>query len=161
MFIVLTTVSGPTIYYSMSLIKTNGGISPILESSFPDLFDTDKFFSTPFFRKEWRPAANVKETDNDFEIELASPGLSKDDFKINIDDSVLTISGEKEEEKSEATDNYSYKEFNYNSFNRSFSLPKNVKEDEISAKYDDGILRIVLPKSQTTVHNDVKEVAIA
>jgi len=153
----------------MSLIKTNGGIAPILETrfpellstNFPELFSTNNFFDTPFFKREWRPAANVKDNEDSYEIELASPGLSKEDFKVSIEDGVLTISSEKEVEKSEESETYSYKEFNYNSFCRSFSLPKDIKEEEISAKYDDGILRVTLQKEPVVVHENVKEIPIS
>lgn len=145
----------------MNLIKTSGGIAPILESSFPELFNVNNFLDTPFFKRDFRPAANVIENEDSYEIQLASPGMSKKDFKVTIEDGVLQISSEKETEKSEESDMYSYKEFNYNSFCRSFSLPKNIKEDKIKAKYDDGILTVTLKKDPALARENVKQIAIS
>jgi HSP20 family protein len=92
------------------------------------------------------PAVNIQEDDKQFTIELAAPGLSKGDFKINLDDHVLTISKEQEEKQEEVKDNYTRREFVYNSFSRSFRLPKTILEDKIKADYKDGVLAITLPK---------------
>ncbi|WP_372649648.1 Hsp20/alpha crystallin family protein, partial [Draconibacterium sp.] len=93
------------------------------------------------------PAVNVKETDDDFVIEVAAPGMSKNDFNVNFKNNVLTISSEKKNEKEEKNENYTRKEFSYQSFQRSFTVAENaVVGEKISAKYDNGILHIVLPK---------------
>ena len=94
------------------------------------------------------PAANILEEEKQFSIELAAPGLKKDDFKINIENHLLTISKEEKEENNEANDNFSRKEFAFNSFSRSFRLPKVILVDKIKADYKDGILRIALPKDE-------------
>ncbi|PZX93232.1 Hsp20/alpha crystallin family protein [Flavobacterium aquariorum] len=93
------------------------------------------------------PSVNLKETDTKLEIELAAPGLKKDDFKIEVDNNMLIISAEKEEKKeSSKKDDYVRKEFNYQSFYRSFNLPDYADENKIEATYKDGILDVVIAK---------------
>ena len=94
------------------------------------------------------PSVNVKEDDKQFTLEMAAPGLKKDDFKINLDNHMLTISKEEKEQKEEQNDNYTRKEFVYNSFSRSFRLPKTILVDKIKADYKDGILNVTLPKDE-------------
>ena len=93
------------------------------------------------------PSVNIIENDNDFEIEFAAPGVKKEDFNINLDNQVLTISREVKDEK-ETNENYTRREFVYGSFSRSFTLPKSVKFDNIAADYNQGILKITLPKKE-------------
>mgnify|MGYP001095616126 CR=1 FL=1 len=95
------------------------------------------------------PEVNVKESDNAFEIEMAVPGMKKDDFNIKLENNMLTISSEKKEEKKEGEGQYARREFSYQSFQRSFSLPENlVDSDKIDATYHDGILQLMLPKRE-------------
>ena len=94
------------------------------------------------------PAVNIQENEKQFTLELAAPGLKKDDFNINLDNQVLTISKEAKEQKEEVKDNYTRKEFVYNSFSRSFRLPKIILADKIKADYKDGILTLSLPKDE-------------
>jgi len=95
------------------------------------------------------PAMNVKEHADDFEIEFAAPGFSKKDFEVTIDDNVLNVCGEKKEEKEEKEDDYTRKEFNYNSFKRSLSLPKSVNTgQDVKATYKNGILKLNLQKKE-------------
>ncbi|HIE15292.1 MAG TPA: Hsp20/alpha crystallin family protein [Bacteroidales bacterium] len=95
------------------------------------------------------PAVNIKENDKSFEVEVAAPGMKKKDFKVEVENNVLTISAEKKEEKKETKENYSRREFSYESFERSFTLPQDlVDANKISAKYEDGILRIAIPKKE-------------
>jgi len=142
-----------------SLVKWNGNGNNQMFPEFPSLFDdylTKDFFSFPMrsgFNGNSVPAVNVKETDKAFELEMAAPGMEKKDFKIELEQDTLVISAHKEnktEEKSE-DGRYSRKEFSYQSFTRSFNLPKEmVKEDEISASYKDGILHIAVPKKEAS-----------
>ena len=97
------------------------------------------------------PAVNISEEEKEFTLELAAPGLKKDDFKINLENHLLTISKEKSEEKEDAKGNFTRREFVYNSFSRSFKLPKIILENKIKADYTDGILRIALPKDEKVV----------
>jgi HSP20 family protein len=111
-----------------------------------DFFDNDRFFDSDWLKKQSVPAVNVKETDKNFKIEVAAPGLSKKDFKITVDNGVLTISSEKQEEKEQKEKDYTRKEFSYSSFSRSFTLPENVNEDDVKANYEDGLLKLNITK---------------
>jgi HSP20 family protein len=119
---------------------------------FPSLFDD---FFKPW--NEWFdtssaitvPAVNITENANDYKISVAAPGLKKNDFHINVDGNMLTISAEKEETKEEKEgENYTRKEYNYSSFSRSFTLPQEVNREKIEASYEDGVLKLVLPKKE-------------
>jgi len=110
-------------------------------------------FDDDFFTTETRshgnvPAVNIIEEDKQFLLEMAVPGMKKDDFKINLENQVLTISREEKKEKEERNDNYSRREFFFNSFSRSFMLPKIVVADKIKADYKDGVLLVSLPKDE-------------
>lgn len=96
------------------------------------------------------PAVNISEKKDHFEVSVAAPGLKKDDFNIDVEDNMLTISCEKEEKKEEKDERYTRKEYNYTSFSRSFTLPEEVVKDKIEAAYQDGVLRITLPKTEQT-----------
>ena len=107
------------------------------------------------------PSVNVKENESDFKVEMAAPGLEKADFKIDLNANLLTISSEKKEEN-EVKDNNAYtrKEFSYQSFSRSFTLPDIVDDQAISAKYENGILTVTIPKKEITLRNNVKQIEI-
>lgn len=108
------------------------------------------------------PAVNVKETDDDYVIEVAAPGMKKKDFKINYHNDVLTISSERKEENENEEDNYSRREFSYQSFQRSFTVPQqSVDGDKIEAGYNDGILSIKLPKREEVKPKPAKEIKIS
>ncbi len=108
------------------------------------------------------PAVNVKESDESFEIEVAAPGMNKEDFKVNLENNVLTISSEKKEEKKEeGKGRYTRREFSYQSFQRSFTIPENLVEgNKISAKYCDGLLCISLPKREEIKPKPAREIQI-
>jgi len=113
----------------------------------------DDFFGRPITRPEWTepawcPCVDVSETKDDVIINTEIPGMSKDDVKVSIQDNVLTLSGEKKQEKEEKDSNYHRLERSYGSFSRSFTLPTTVQPDKVKAAYKDGILRITLPKSE-------------
>ena len=107
------------------------------------------------------PAVNVLESDNSFKIELAAPGLKKEDFKINIHENVLTISSEQKTENEENNGKYTRKEFNYKSFKRSFTLPKTVDGEKIVASYDNGVLGLELPKKEEAKPKEPRLIEIA
>ena len=96
------------------------------------------------------PAVNVREADGNFEIEVAAPGMSKDAFSVDVEDGVLAIKAESKSETTEGDENrddgYHRREFSYTSFERRFHLPDNVNEEDIQASYEDGILKLKLPK---------------
>jgi HSP20 family protein len=143
-----------------TLVKRNNTFPTLVN----DLLETDFFdFNNDFFKMNSTrlPSVNVTETDKEFKIELAAPGLEKKDFKVAVDNGVLTISAEKETEKNEEKKNYWRKEFSYSQFSRSFQLPENSISDKIDAKYDNGILSIVLPKKEVSVTNPRKEIKVS
>lgn len=124
-----------------------------------DFFDLDNFFDDRMWNKGlmnadfWNgktvePALNIKETDDHFEIELAAPGFSKKDFNVTIEDGCLNISAEKKETEEKKEEAYTRREFNYEAFERSLMLPESVKEEEIKAKYNDGILSFKVMKKE-------------
>ena len=92
----------------------------------------------------------MKETDTQLEVELAAPGMKKEDFKVEIENHILKISSEKEEEHEEKRkkDNYVRKEFSYHSFYRSFYLPESIDESKINANYKDGVLHVIIAKKE-------------
>ncbi|GAB3326660.1 Hsp20/alpha crystallin family protein [Larkinella ripae] len=110
-------------------------------------------FHTPAITKTGSSAvaANIKEDETAYHIELAAPGLKKEDFKISLNNNQLTISAKLEESNEEKAENFTRKEFSYTSFERSFRLPKNVNNEQIQAAYSDGILKINLPKVEKPV----------
>jgi HSP20 family protein len=129
---------------------------PMFKSSYCPGF-TDDFFGkevmSDFIRSQTGmrvPAINVKESKEDFKIEVAAPGLAKDDFKIDLHNNLLSISSEKNEENEEKSDKYVLKEFVYNSFKRSFVLPDTVDTDKVTANHKDGVLYITIPKREET-----------
>ena len=110
------------------------------------------------------PAVNVRETNDAFELEVAAPGMTKDDFKVELDNNMLVISAQKEEkhEEQQENGNYTRREFSYQSFTRSFSLPERLVEgDRISAKYHDGILHITVPKTEEAKMKPAKQIEIS
>jgi len=139
------------------------------ENYFPSIFD--RFFNNDLM--DWTnsnfsstntslPAVNVKENEDEFTIEVAAPGMTKKDFNISFHNNVLTISSERKEEKEDKNENYTRREFAYQSFQRSFTVADNaVDSDKITAKYNDGILYIHLPKREEVKPKPLKEIKIA
>lgn len=120
--------------------------APIYTDLFENNFLGSKFTSN-------LPAVNIRENDKEFKVEVAVPGLQKEDFKITTEHGLINISAEHEEKKEEKKEDYTMKEYNYNSFSRSFALPDNVKEEDIWAGYENGILKLILPK-ETEISKD-------
>ena len=92
---------------------------------------------------------------------MAAPGLERKDFKVEVENGILFIRSEKKEEKKEETKNFTRREFSYNSFSRSFTLPENCITDNIMAHYENGILFITLPKKEMTFTKPVKEIKVS
>ena len=132
----------------MTLVKFKKTRLPWYDNMFSDLLGSDRLLTNDLFMEnKWIPAMNVKEKDELFEIEIAAPGFTKNDFEISIENGLLKISAENSDEMKKEKDNFTRREFNYNSFFRSFTLPDNVNEDEmIDATYKRGILKLVLNK---------------
>lgn len=147
----------------MSLIKTkkNGDLFPSLLS---DFFETDRFFTPRWVEKEFEntiPSVNIKENGKEFNIEFAAPGFNKNDFKVNVEDNLLTISAERKEEKKEEDERFTRKEFSYNTFSRSFTLPQSVNAEKVDAKYADGILKLCIPKKEEAKALPKKEIKVS
>lgn len=138
----------------MSIIKRD---FPSL-NSLTDLFDNE-WTNRKFLNSEWTPAVNVIDNKNNYEVEISVPGLKKEDFNITIDNRLLTVSGQSKNEKEEKEKNYTRKEFSSTSFVKTFTLPENIKEGDVNAKYDDGILKLTLNKKET-IPNDKKQIVI-
>lgn len=136
----------------MTLVKFNSdknnnqrGLVPSINNVFDSIF-TDSFFNAR--EATLVPAVNISETADQYQIELAAPGLSKQDFKVNLERKMLSIAVQKEQVNEQENRNYSRREFSYNSFTRSFTLPDSADEHHIQAKYDNGILLIQIPKKE-------------
>ena len=141
----------------MSLVKRNNVMYPSLMNEIlrPDWFGgIDNF-------KESVPAANVKETETEYVLELAIPGRKKEDFNVEIDNDILTISSEVKSEENKEDDGYTRREFTFSSFKRVFSLPETISLDKINATYEDGILKFVLPKKEEALPKPKRLIEIA
>lgn len=134
---------------------------------FPNLLDVENFFSNSFFKPAWwgthlqeEPAVNIKETDEKFEVEMAIPGIKKEDVEIDVENDILTIKSETESKTEEENKNYKRKEFSYSSFCRSFSLPAGANADEISADYKDGLVIISIPKMEIEESENKRKITL-
>ena len=156
----------------MSLVKFRKRTRPFGNLITSDFFDMEDFFDNRFWDRGlvndrfWNgrtgePALNILEKDNHFEIELAAPGFTKKDFEVTIDEGYLNISAKKEMKREEKEEDYTRREFSYNGFERSLLLPENVKEEEIKAKYNDGILSFKLEKKEVTVKPKPKVIEVS
>lgn len=130
-----------------------------------DDFLSDNFFNWPsdMSRATNLPRVNITETDEDFTVEMAAPGMKREDFNIELDNDLLMISAQtsmSNEEKNKNL-NYTRKEFSYESFNRSFHLPNTVEADKIKAKYEDGLLKLVIPKKEEAKRKPAKTIKIS
>ena len=150
----------------MSIVKRNNN----------DLWNTPTLFNDFFNRDLWDwgmrnnsttntsiPAANIRETAEAFEVEVAAPGMNKDDFRIELDNNVLTISSERESRNDEKEgERYARREFSFQSFQRTFHLSKDVVDaDKIQAKYENGLLRLIIPKREEAKQRPPKTIKIS
>ncbi len=125
-----------------------------------DFFSWENFFPTERAARQL-PAVNISEDDKNYVVDVIAPGFKKDDFKVHVEDDVLTISAESKHESKEEDEKkrYSRREYSYSSFTRSFKLPENTKDDGITASYADGVLKLNVPKSEQQVKAS-KQIAI-
>lgn len=133
------------------------------ENYLPDFFN--HFIGNEFFNNFFDgdvPAVNVKESKNAFTLEVSVPGYSKEDFCVDVNKNILTISGEKTTEKEEMDENCRIlrQEFSSDYFSRSFTLPEHIETDKIDATQKNGILKITLPKLATAKEDKVKKIEI-
>ena len=145
----------------MTLIRTADRLYPAL---FNNLFSRELMDWNPAgfsSAATTLPAVNILEDEDKIQIEVAAPGMKKEDFKINLDRNRLVISAEAEEEKSEVTDRYSRKEFAYRSFSRQFNVPlEMIDGDQIQATYKDGILSLSLPRREELKPKPAREIEV-
>lgn len=149
-----------------TLVRTNGNMFPSIPSLLDNFFTDDWIDSS---LSNWRtsgaslPAVNVRETNDDYHIEVAAPGMKRDDFKVQLDNNVLTISSQREEKQEDNSQNgeYSRREFSYQSFQRSFSLPESkVEGEKIASRYVDGGLHITIPKREEAKVKPAKQIKV-
>lgn len=147
----------------MSLIKRNNGTG--MTNLFDDLFSRDMWnwgldnYSTT---STSLPAVNIRENAENFLVEMAAPGMNKEDFKVELDGNTLTITSERSDRQEKEGERYSRREFSYQSFQRSFTLPKDVVDiDQIQAKYENGLLNLVIPKKEEAKQKPPRMIQIA
>lgn len=150
----------------MTLVATKKRNGRLLPKFMDDFFNNDRFLLDfngiyPDLNfKNFLPEANIVENKKEYQIELAAPGLDKKDFNIEMKNGMLTISAEKEEETKSEDKNYLSREFSYSSLYRSFVLPDNILADNIDAKYENGVLKLKLPKSEVSIAEPVKHIKV-
>jgi HSP20 family protein len=144
----------------MSLTKKSSLPSLMNGNWLSNFVDNDRFFDSERLRDKIFPAVNVKEGEKNFEIELAAPGLSKKDFKVTAENGILTISSEKTQEDEKKEKDYTRREFSYSSFSRSFLLPDNANDADVTATYEDGVLRLRLGKKALTSSKSQKAIEV-
>ena len=149
----------------MTLVKRNGQVNNQLPTLWEDFFNRDVFNwgSNYSSHSSNVPAVNIRETPDLFLVEMAAPGMEKKDFKIELDGNTLTISSEKQSQQVQnESEIYSRKEFNYQSFYRTFHLPKDVVDSEkIKARYENGLLNLEIPKREEVKQKPARNIEIS
>jgi len=120
---------------------------------FPRFFDLENRLSIP--------AVNIIENKDEYRIDVAAPGLDKEDFRINLENNVLTVSSERQTRNEEKDERVMRKEFSYSSFSRSFTLPVTVNAEKIKATHRDGILQVVIPKKEEAREKPAREIKVS
>ena len=149
---------------AMTLMRRTSPSWPSLNTFFDD------FLTKDFFGNKWSdfsdtgttvPSVNIVESEDDFQVEMAAPGMTKNDFNVELDNDMLTISSEKEDTQEKKDRTYSRREFSYQAFRRSFNLPNTVEAEKIKAKYQDGVLRLVIPKKEEAKRKPVRQISVS
>lgn len=137
-------------------------VKEMLPAAFDDFFKPwNEWFEGGLLHKTMNvPAVNIKEEDSHYAVTMAAPGMKKDDFDVDIEGNMITISAQTEEEKEESKKKYTRKEYNYSSFSRSFTLPENVQKDKIDATYNNGVLTVNLPKKEEAKQSNAHKVNV-
>ncbi|OYQ43405.1 molecular chaperone Hsp20 [Flavobacterium cyanobacteriorum] len=143
----------------MNLVKRNGNSNGLFPSVMDELFK-DWMGGTQVMHR-MVPPVNIRENEDSYLVELMAPGMKKEDFNIELDNDLLTISSEIKHENNHENGKYTKREFMYSSFRRSFTLPETVKEEDINASYQDGILKITLPKKEEALPKPKRLIEIA
>lgn len=149
----------------MTIVKRNGNFPNQFPTLFDDLLNRDFFnwgLSNFSDTNTTIPAVNIKETSDSYEVQVAAPGMTKKDFKVVLDGNILTISSEKANQREDKEDvRYASREFSYQSFSRTFTLQKDVVDTEkIQAKYEDGVLYLLIPKMEHAKQKQPKQIEI-
>ncbi len=144
----------------MKLMKSPLFPSLLTDRWIPDFFENERFFDSDWMKAVTVPSVNIRETEKEFFVELAAPGLTKKDFKVAIENGMLTISAEMKFEKEEKEKEFTRKEFSFSNFSRTFMLPENINEDKIEAHYEDGILKLQLLKKVVEKVKPVKAIEV-
>lgn len=144
----------------MSLLRRTGGMYP---SFMEDFFD-DKWSGqgNGFDTGTKIPAVNIRESEEEFEIQVAAPGMEKKDFDLSIENNTLSISADRksENEEKDAKGRFTKREFSFSSFKRSFSLPDSVNDEHIKARYENGILKVEIPKKEEARPRSPRQITI-
>lgn len=150
------------------LKKSNGESTRSIDRgiNFPVMFNDilENFLGNEFLSSEminWVPAVNICESADDFRIDVAAPGLTKNDFKVEVNNGILSVSGERKEESKENNKKYTKREFSYGSFKRAFRLPDFLDVENINAHYDNGVLSLTIPKKEEARQKSPKEIKIS
>lgn len=149
----------------MTLLKTkfNGEEAQSLPKLFESFFNEElpSLFAAPFTRRNTIPPVNIKELNDSFSIEVAAPGMKKEDFKISAENNQLGIAVEGPKEQTPENEEYSRREFDFSSFCRYFTLPDSVNSENINARYENGLLRITLPKTEESKTKGPRQINIS
>lgn len=143
----------------MNLIKRNSFI-PSSTSLFDDFFSRDLFDWSKSEGNGLVPRVNIKENNDGFSVDIAAPGMKKEDVQVELDNDMLTVSSEVSQNQEEKDERYTRKEFSYHAFRRSFYLPNTVEVDEINATYKDGILNLWIPKREEAKKKPARMISI-
>jgi HSP20 family protein len=146
---------------AMSIARFSGNYPSLFDRFFEnDLFDwSNRNYSTT---NTTLPSVNIKESTDDFEVDVAAPGFGKNDFKIELNHDLLTISSDKQvENETKEGQQFTKREFSYQSFSRSFTLPNTADSEKIQAKYENGILRVVIPKKEEAKPKPARQITIS
>lgn len=142
-----------------ALVKLAERMPPVFDDFFRpwnEWFDNSGFLG----RAINMPAVNISEQKDHYLVSLAAPGLKKDDFQIDMDGNLLTISCEKEESREEKEKRFTRKEYNFSAFSRTFTLPMEINKEKIEARYEDGVLKISLPRIEEAKKLTAKHIAV-
>ncbi len=143
---------------SNGLAKRQNQLMPSMENLLSNFFNDDSMLRD---YAGYVPSVNITENEKTYNIEVSAPGFEKKDFNVRIEDGILTVSAEHKTEKNEETKNFVRKEFNYGSFSRSFNLVDLIDEEKIDAKYENGILKLELPKNEKAKSQNVRGIKIS
>ena len=146
--------------FKAMLVKFNHPLARRKDFFAEDFFtrDFDKLFKG--VENKFIPAVNIKENEDAFELELSVPGFKKEDFNLKLDNDLLTISAKVEDKTEETTEKFTRREFKSRSFSRTFTLSDDILVEDINAKYEDGILKVALPKNKVVIENKQKLIEV-